>query len=407
VAPLPFLREELSRLSGEGLLRRAEPWPSAGGRIRLPDGRTLLNFSSNDYLDLSGDPRVRRRAVEAVERYGCGAGGSRLMSGTLDLHELLEEALARLCGFPASLVFSSGFGMNVGIVSALAGKDDAIFADRLVHASLIDGARLSGAAFRRYPHNDAAGLGRLLASTPCRGRRIVVTESVFSMDGDTAPLEEIRTLCRRYDALLLVDEAHAVGVFGGGGGLARSLGDGAAPHFLAGTLGKAFGSLGGFVACSREGREFLVNRARSFVFATALPPPCLGAALGAAERIAEDPGMGERLLSRARAFHGLLEAEGLSLPPFRSQIVPVLVGGNGEALRLSARLREGGIVATAVRPPTVPVGTARLRLSVTLAHSRDDLARAAAEIGRAAREAGVAPPRRDEAATGTTPEAAP
>jgi 8-amino-7-oxononanoate synthase len=301
----------------------------------------------------------------------------------------LEAALARLIGGEAALVFSSGFGMNVGMLFAIARRGDVIFADRLSHASLIDGARLSGATLKRYAHNDVLSLERLLQSTPCRGHRIVICESVFSMDGDVAPLTQLRRLATQYEASLLVDEAHAIGIWGNGGGLGRELG-GPAAELTAGTLGKALGSLGGFVVCSRETREYLVNCARSFIYSTALPPANVAAALGAIEQIERDPLMGRRLLDLARDFHKLLLAEGMRLPEFHSQILPVHVGDNRRALELAARLRERGLWVTAIRPPTVPEGTARLRLSVTMAHTPEDLAWAAREIGLIAREMAVA-----------------
>jgi 8-amino-7-oxononanoate synthase len=379
---------ELARLEGEGLLRRTTAWPQAGGAVRLADGRALVNLSSNDYLALARDPAVVARAAEALSRWGAGACASRLMCGTLELHEALEQALAALCGTGAALVFSSGFGTNVGLLPALAGRDDVLFLDRLVHASLVDGARLSGATVVRFAHSDVGALARLVERTPCRGRRLFVCESVYSMDGDVAPLVELEALARRVDAALVVDEAHAVGVFGGGGGLCRALG--VAPDVLVGTLGKALGSVGGFVACEPALRLYLLNRCRSFVFATALPPPSAAAALAAVERLQAEPGLGEALLARARALHGALAARGLRLPATGTQILPVHVGGNAEALALAARLREEGLLVTAVRPPTVPAGTARLRLSVTLAHDPATLARAAETIGRAARAAGLA-----------------
>jgi glycine C-acetyltransferase/8-amino-7-oxononanoate synthase len=384
-----FLDKELKRLASEGLLRRTQAWPQAGGRIAFEDGRTLLNFSSNDYLNLAQNPLVKRRAAEAIERWGCSASASRLMCGTLELHEELEAALARMTGSECGLVFSSGFGMNVGLMSALAGRGDVIFADRLSHASLLDGARLSGASLKRYAHNDVGHLAHLLETTSCAGQRVIVCESVFSMDGDRAPLEDIRVLADAFEAVLLVDEAHAIGIWGQGGGLCRQLGDGARPELLVGTLGKALGSQGGFVACQDVWREYLVNRARSFIYATALAPACVGAALGAVEAIERDPGMGERLLGRARVFHEQLREQGLRLPEFESQIIPVMVGENKQAVELAARLHQEGLLVTAVRPPTVPAGTARLRLSITLAHDEGHLAWAAEQIGRVAREMGV------------------
>ncbi len=388
---LDSLAARLPRLDNEGLRRRTLATPGTGGRIRLEDGRTLLNFSSNDYLDLARDPEVIRRSVVAVEEWGCGATASRLMAGSLDLHEELELSLARMVGGEgqAALVFSSGFGMNVGILSAIAGRDDVVFADRLSHASLIDGIRLSGAALKRFAHNDLDMLEKQLRATVCRRHRIVVCESVYSMDGDLAPLAELRCLADEYEAVLLTDEAHAVGVFGQGGGLSRQLGRAAAADLTVGTLGKALGGIGGFAVCDPQIRECLVNSARSFIYATALPPGCAASALGAVERIENDPAMGERLLKRSRAFHQALRMEGLHLPEFGSQIIPIHVGGNERAVAMASQLRARGILATAVRPPTVPQGTARLRLSVTLAHSPADLAWAAAEIASVARGMGA------------------
>jgi 8-amino-7-oxononanoate synthase len=386
---LTSLRPGLDQLEREGLLRHTVVSAGVGGKLPGGDGDAVLNFSCNDYLDLARNPHVKHRAQQAIERWGCGAAASRLMAGTLALHEELESALARLTGGESALVFGSGFAMNVGLLFALAGRGDTIFADRLSHASLIDGARLSGAALRRYAHNDSASLERLLRAAPAQGQRFIVCESVFSMDGDIAPLGELERLAAEYDAILLVDEAHAVGVFGEGGGMLRQLCLPPAPLTVA-TLGKALGSMGGFVVCTSELREFLVNRARSFIYSTALAPPSVAAALGAIEEIERDPTMGSRLLGLARGFHSALRAEGLRLAEFCSQILPVHVGDNVRALELAARLRQRGMLVTAVRPPTVPEGTARLRLSVTLAHSAEDLARAASEIGEAARALGVA-----------------
>ena len=383
---MDFRKQKLAQLDQEGLHRLTTAWIETGAHVRAADGRKLLNFSSNDYLGLAQDPHVKARAMAAVAQWGCGATASRLMCGTLALHEELETALARLAGTESALVFSSGFGMNVGVVPALAGRGDVIFTDRLIHASLVDGARLSGATVKRFAHNDASGLACLLEQTPCDGHRIIITESVFSMDGDLAPLEKIHMLSRTHDALLLVDEAHAIGVWGKGGGVARTLPAASRPDFMSGTLGKALGSLGGFIACSSESRDFLINCARSFIFATALPPACLGAARGAVERIAQDPERGERLLKRAEFFHARLMAEGLQLAAFASQIIPVPIGANEAAVAMAHRLRACGLLVTAVRPPTVPQGTARLRLSVTLSHTETDLEQAAVQIGAAFRK---------------------
>jgi len=379
--------EQLRRLAQRGLLRSLTPRPGTGGKFPR-DGRTVLNFSSNDYLDLARDQRVKAGAVEAVEQFGCGAGASRLMSGHLALHERLERRLANWLDREAVLVFGSGFLTNLGVLGALARRGDAIFADRLNHASLLDGARLSGAKLVRYAHGDAGDLARRLASVG-GGRRIVVTDSVFSMDGDVAPLRKVAELARRHDALLVVDEAHALGVLGPSGrGCCAEL-PGVEPDVLVGTLSKALGSYGGFVACSAPTRELLVNRARSFIYSTALPPACLGGAMAALDVVEASPDLGPTLQQRAAMLRGLLADGGLNAAPSCCHIVPVPVGDNDKAIALSQRLEDEDILAVAVRPPTVPAGTARLRLSVTLAHEPGDLRHAAERIVDRARGAGV------------------
>jgi 8-amino-7-oxononanoate synthase len=381
---------ELQAIEGAGLLREAALCPGVGGVIRSGSD-VLLNFSSNDSLDLAGHPALLAAAAAAASRHGSGAAASRLVTGTLECHEALERRLAAYKGYPAALVFGSGYLANLGLISALAGRDDVVFADRLAHASIVDGIVLSRSRLRRFRHNDAADLERLLAAPagPAR-RRIVVTESVFSMDGDLAPLRAIAEVARAHGALLIVDEAHATGVFGpSGAGCVR--GEGLEPLVDAsmGTLSKALGGYGGFVACSTPLRSLLVNRARSFIYSTALPPSAVGAAEGALEQVQAVPGLGVELLRRAGLFRARLRAAGLDTGDSASQIIPVIVGGNERALSLSRRLRERGIIAVAIREPTVPRGTARLRFSITLAHTPDVLDRAAETIVAAAREEGM------------------
>lgn len=386
---MDWIAQELRKLDSEGLRRRVRSRPTGAGRVSAAAGRALLDFSSNDYLALARDPRVKERAAQALARDGSSASASRLMSGALAVHDELEQALAALVGREASLLFGSGYAMNLGVLSALAGRDDAIFTDRLVHASLIDGARLSGAALKRFAHNDAASLERLLRETPVRGRRFVVCESVYSMDGDLAPLSALGALARSHQAVFVVDEAHALGVFGGGRGLCYALPAEIAPDLVLGTLGKALGSFGGFAAGSAGLRELLVNRARSFIFSTALPPASAAAALAAVEIVLREPQLGADLLRRAAFLSAQLGAAGLPVPGALSQILPIAAGDNRLALGLAERLEEQGILAVAIRPPTVPEGTARLRLSVTLAHGSEELAFAARSIAEAARELGV------------------
>lgn len=373
--------EECDALSRRGLLRTLRVLPA--------NGPAMLNFSSNDYLKLARDERVKSAGARAMAECGCGATGSRLMSGHLKLHEELERRLAHLVGCERALVFGSGFLTNVGVLTSLAGRGDAIFADRLCHASLIDGARLSGARVHRFRHSDVAHLEELLRRHAPQGRSVVVSESVFSMDGDVAPVEGLSRAAERSGALLVIDEAHAIGVFGDGGGVCRAQGCDVRPDVVVGTLSKALGGYGGFAAGSAELAKLLVNKARSFLYSTGLPPACLGSALGALDVIEETPAMGEALLRRAASFRKMLAREGLDVSGSQSPIVPVMVGDNEKAVELSRRLFERGVIAVAIRPPTVPAGTARLRLSVTLAHEEEDLELAAGMLVSTCREVGV------------------
>ena len=385
----PGYASEIASLSEQGRLRTLRPLPSTGGKF-VWDGRDILNFSSNDYLNLASDRRVKAGAAQAVETLGCGATASRLMSGDLALHEEVERGLARLVGQESALLFGSGFLTNLGVLSALAGRRDTIFADRLNHASLVDGALLSRARVKRYGHCDIRRLASLLESADCTGRKIIVSDSVFSMDGDFAPLSGLSELAERHGALLVIDEAHAIGVFGkGGGGLCRCAQAGILPDVTIGTLGKALGGYGGFAACCGELRRLLINRARSFIYSTGLPPACLGGARAALQVLKRSPQLGATLLERAGLLRGLLREAGFDVPEGESQIIPLMVGENERALALSRAALDQGVLAVAVRPPTVPEGTARLRLSVTLAHTEADLEAAAQRLRAAARTAGA------------------
>lgn len=383
----------LERLRAEDRERTLHALPAPGGKF-LMDGREYLSFSSNDYLNLARDPRVLEGAAEALRRHGAGAGASRLVTGTLDCHAELEAALASFQESPAALVFGSGCLANVGVLTSTVGRGDFVFADRLVHATILDGAALSRAKLHRFPHNDVDTLEGLLkraaAGRRAGARFLLVTESVFSMDGDRAPLWELCDLARRYEAMLLIDEAHALGVFGPSGrGLSHEQGLMGQINARTATLSKALGSYGGFVACSEELKALLVNRARSFIYSTGLPPASAGAALAALGIIQAEPQLGATLLGRAERFRRRLRELGLNVMASESQIIPLLIGENAKALSLSARLKAKGILATAIREPTVPRGTARLRLSVTLAHSDDDLTHAAETIAECARLEGL------------------
>ena len=386
-----WIQDELTRLTGAGLERRLVPYAQTGPEVSC-GGRPLVNLSSNDYLGLANHPRVQASAQEAMQEFGSGATASRLVVGTLECHERLERRLATLKGYPSSLAFGSGYTANVGIVTALTGRDDHIFIDRLAHASLVDASVLSRARIHRFHHNDVENCGALIRTCPPGGHRLILTESVFSMDGDLAPVAELARLADRTGAMMLVDEAHATGVLGpGGAGLVRAAGAESVVNLSMGTLSKALGGYGGFVACTELMRQWLIQRSRSFVYSTALPPAMVGAALGALELLGETPDMGAVLLARAAAFRERLHAEGFNTGESTSQIIPIMVGDIDRTMRLHRRLLEQGILVIPIRPPTVPQGTARLRLSVTLAHSAQTLDHATGIIAAAARAEGVIP----------------
>jgi glycine C-acetyltransferase/8-amino-7-oxononanoate synthase len=321
-------------------------------------------------------------AREALDQYGIGATASRLVTGTLPVHEELEARLAKEKGYETALVFGSGHMANAGTIPVLTGKGDLIFADKLVHASMIDACRLSGAKLIRFAHNDLQALEQRLEQFPAtNNRRLVITESVFSMDGDIAPLAGIAALAEKHDAMLMVDEAHSTGTFGpNGAGLVRELGLEGSVTVSMGTMSKAMAGYGGFVACSAKLRNLLIQSARAFIYTTAPPPAVIGAALGIMDVLEASPRLGAILQANADYFRSLLHAAGLDTLKSQSQIIPIVIGDNERAVAISRKLREQGIIAAAIRPPTVPVGTARLRLSVTLAHHVDDLEYAAKTI---------------------------
>jgi 8-amino-7-oxononanoate synthase len=380
------MEDDLTNRRRQGLYRvRRRLLSGQGVRVRLR-GRELLNFASNDYLNLAGDARLALAAARAARRYGCGAGASPLVCGYLPPHRGLEKDLAQWEGAGAALAFTSGYLANLGVVSSLAGPGDAIFSDALNHASLIDGCRLTGAQVFVYRHGDANHLHDLLRSKgPCVRRRLIVSDSIFSMEGDLAPLADLLDLARRHDALLVLDEAHATGVLGEYG---RGLTDLFPADLIAkadglikvGTLSKALGAQGGFVCGSRGLRAWLVNHARPYIYSTALAPPIAAAARRAVRLVTAEP---ERRL-RLAALGEFLRAElrVIGYPPGRSrcQIVPIVLGTPQAAVELSARLEEQGMLVPAIRPPSVPPGTARLRISLTAGHTEDDIIRLTAAL---------------------------
>lgn len=378
-----WMDDDLADLQRHGLRReRRRIQSSQGVRVRY-DGRDFLNFSSNDYLNLAADPRLAAAASRAARRYGCGAGASALVSGYLPPHRALERALARWHGTESALVFSSGFAANLAVVSTLAGPEDSVFSDALNHASLIDGCRLSRARVNIYRHADANHLDDLLRRDGKQARRrLIVSDSVFSMDGDLAPLPELIALAHRHDAQLILDEAHATGVLGEGGcGLSANLvPEDAARVIKVGTLSKAIGSQGGFVCGSRTLIDWLVNRARAYIFSTALVTPAAAAARRAVAIVEAEPERRRHLLDLAEFLRGRLRDLGFPESGSRCQIVPVIVGKPQAAVALSRKLEQQGLLVPAIRPPSVPEGTARLRISLSSGHSREDVERLAAAL---------------------------
>ena len=388
---LEKLAQELASLESRSLRRRLQVLEEVlpGGKVRL-DGRVLLNLSSNDYLGLAQDPRLIAAAQDAAARWGAGAGASRLVSGHLALHATVEEKLAAFKGTQAAVIFSTGYMANLGVISALVGPGDAVFGDKLNHASIYDGIKLSGAALHRFPHRDLNRLEELLRQHQDARRRLIITDSVFSVDGDLAPLAELVALKERFGAALMIDEAHATGVLGArGAGLAEALGLTGRIEVHLGTFSKALGSLGGYVAGDQRLIDYLYNRSRSFIYSTALAPPVLGAIAAALELVAQEPERRLYLQEESEKFRRGLSQAGLDILGSETQIIPVLVGENARTLDFAARLRREGLMAVALRPPTVPPGRARVRFSLSVAHSREDLARALETIVATAREMGL------------------
>lgn len=374
--PPAWVPDELEQLSGRGLLRKgAEVLGREPGIIHLPSG-SLVDFTSNDYLGLSHHPACREAACRAVIDLGCGMGSSRIVTGHSSLQANLETAVARWQQVPAAVCFPSGYQANVGVVSALLGPEDLVFSDAQNHASLVDGCRLSGAVKRVYPHLDALALEAELRSAPAGRRKLVITDSLFSMSGEMAPLADLQASCLRYDALLVVDEAHALGVLGpSGAGLCAALG--VQPSLRVGTFSKALGSHGAFVSGHTSWIQYLLNRARALIYSTALPPASLGAALAALQLLCAPEGESLTAAVRARANQvlGQLEEAGFEAKGAGSPLVGLSFDHPGQATRLQELLMEEGFLTWAFRPPTVPPETSLLRLSFSAAHTEEQAAR--------------------------------
>ncbi|BCS53776.1 8-amino-7-oxononanoate synthase [Geobacter sp. SVR] len=386
------IHDELQQIRSRGLYRATRLIQGRQtARVTLEGGEVLL-LCSNNYLGLAEHPALAEASVRAIRSFGASGGASRLVSGTMELHEQLESTVAAFKGTESALVFNSGYAANTGIIPALVGRGDVIFSDRLNHASIVDGALLSGARLVRYPHNDVNALARLMTKHRGSGRCLIVTDGVFSMDGDLAPLSALAELKHRHDALLMIDDAHGCGVLGAGGrGSAELLGVMEETDIHVGTLGKAMGSFGAYAAVSSEMRELLINRARSFIFSTSLPPAVLAASVAALEIVASPEGTGlrKRLCDNAVLFRQLLAGHGFAVGDSSTQIIPIMCGDAQVTMRFSEELLHEGVFVQGIRPPTVPANSCRLRCTVMATHSREDLTWAAGRIAAAGRRLGV------------------
>ena len=383
--------ERLDELKGLGLYRRMRMVSGPQGPRVVLDGKPVLLLCSNNYLGLADHPRVRQAAADAAMRWGVGAGASRLVSGNMTIHRRLEERLAAFKGTAACVLFGSGYLANTGIVAALAREGEVVFSDELNHASVVDGCRLARAETFVYRHGDVEHLAWGVRQAGGRAS-LIVTDGVFSMDGDVAPLEDIVALAHRHDVRVMVDDAHGTGTRGPGGrGSVAAAGLDGEVDVIVGTLGKALGSYGAFACCDEGMAQYLVNSARPLIFSTALPPPAVAGALAALELLAEQPRRVERLAANAGALRSELAREGFAVTGSQTQIVPFVVGEAALAMEVCEQAIAMGVFAQAIRPPTVPAGTSRLRLAVMASHSPEELRDAAGSLGRAALRAGFRP----------------
>ena len=381
------IESALADIRDRGLYRKLRMISGPQGPRVLLDGRPVLLLCSNNYLGLADHPRVREAAAEAAMRYGAGAGASRLVSGNMRIHRRLEERLADFKGYPSALLFGSGFLANMGVIQALAKPGEVVFSDALNHASIVDGCRIAGAETFVYDHGDVDHLAWGLREAEGRGS-LIVTDGVFSMDGDVAPLPEIVELARRFDARVMVDDAHGTGTVGPDGrGSVAAAGLEDEVDVLVGTLGKSLGSYGAYVCCDRPMAKYLVNTARTLIFSTALGPPQVAAAMAALELLREEPRRVERLQRNSRILREALAEQGLPTGGGDTPIVPVIVGDADAAVAASERALERGVFAQAIRPPTVPDGSSRLRLTVMASHTKAELRDAAKVVAKAVPEA--------------------
>jgi 8-amino-7-oxononanoate synthase len=379
---MDFLREELARLEKQRLFRKLRIIDSCEGpTIKIGQDEFIL-LCSNDYLGLTCHPKVKQKTKEAIEKFGCGSGASRLISGTFSLHCELEKKLAEFKKTESALVFASGYAANLGVISSLAGPGDVIIIDKLNHASIIDGCRLSKATLRVYPHKDMNFLEQILKKSQSARLRLIITDGVFSMDGDIAPLPEIIDLAKRYNALVMVDDAHGTGVLGKEGrGTVEYFGLEGKVDIVMGTLSKALGSLGGFIAGSKVLSDYLINKARSFIYSTALPPAQVATALASLEVIQAEPTWQLRLWENVRYLKQGLQSLGFDTMESQTQIIPVFIGDTDKTVQASEFFYKNGILTPAIRPPTVPKGRSRLRLSLMATHTTAHLDKVLSVMG--------------------------
>lgn len=370
-----FILDELRELKDLNLLREYKTIEGAQGPYVYINGKSYLSFCSNDYLGLANHPKIKQAAIDSIHQYGWGAGASRLVSGTMTLHQELEKKIAEFKGTEAALLFPTGYMANLGALCAFVSKGDIVVGDKLNHASIIDGCRLSGATFRIYPHKDVSQLESLLQRSSGYRRKLVVTDSVFSMDGDTAPLTEIAGIAKKYDAILMVDDAHATGVFGKQGkGLIEHYSLEGKIDIVMGSFSKAIGSVGGFIAGSKPLIDFLKNKARPFIYTTALPPAVCAASLTGLTLIQEDASLINRLWKNIACLKSQL-SKFMNTITIGGPIVPIILGSAEETLSASQKLYHYGIQIPAIRPPTVPPDTSRLRISLMATHNEYDIKR--------------------------------
>ena len=366
--------EALAKRQEESQFRSPRTYTPMDATHVMYEGSTYLMMASNNYLGLTHHPHVKDRALQAIQQYGTGSGGARLTSGSFPLFQELETRLAQWKECEKALTFTAGFMANLGTISALANKGDIIFSDELNHASLIDGCRLSGAKVQVYPHKYVQALEALLAESKHYGMRFIITDGVFSMDGDIAPLPELLELAERYDALLIVDDAHATGVIGEGRGTAHHFHCDSPRIITTGTMSKALGSIGGYVCGSQTIIDYIINHSRPFIFATALSPADIGTSIGALEVLVEEPSVYQKLRSNTEYMHNALQSLGIPSSD-DTPIFPIIIGSNEDTLEASRLCEREGIILSGIRPPTVPVNTGRLRLTVTAAHTEAELQR--------------------------------